>query len=134
MLQVVLTAVPAIIAVAAVLIVVRPSVAVAALMIVYVMIYVVLTAAIGLCFGVSKANFSWTSEMIPIKQSSSVMLTMLIGWALALVFGAVGYLLSEIVGFSGAMAIICLLSGGLCFALIRNLLTKGAEKFDSFVA
>lgn len=134
MLQVVLTAVPAIIAVAAVLIVVRPSVAVAVLMLIYVMIYVVLTAAMGLCFGVSKANFCWTSEMIPIKQSSSVILTILIGWALALVFGVVGYLLSEIVGFSGAMAVICLLSGGLCFALIRNLLTKGAEKFDSFVA
>lgn len=134
LLQIVLTAVPALIVTAAAEIVIKPGAAVAILMPLYVMIYVVLTAAMGLCFGVSKANFSWTSEMIPIKQSSSVMLTMLLGWALALVFGVGGYLLSEIVGFSGAMAIICLLSGGACFGLIRYLFTKGTEKFDSFTA
>ncbi len=133
-LQIALTLPPAVLAALAAVIVIKPSAAAAVLMLVYVMIYTVLTAALGLCLGLSKADFSWTSEMIPIKQSSSVMLTMLLGWALALVFGAGGYLLSSLIGFCGAMAVMCLLSGGACFGLVRYLFTRGVGKFESLSA
>ena len=62
------------------------------------------------------------------------MLTMLLGWAMALVFGAGGYLLSSLIGFCGAMAVMCLLSGGACFGLVRYLFTRGVGKVESLPA
>lgn len=54
-----------------------------------------LTALLGLFLGLKMPNLSWTNEVVPIKQSACVALSLFSGWAVAMIPGAL-YLLTGI--------------------------------------
>jgi len=57
--------------------------------------YALLMALLGLFLGLKMPNLSWTNEMVPIKQSACVALSLFGGWAVAMIPGAL-YLLTGI--------------------------------------
>ena len=57
------------------------------------LLFVVLSAMLGLFLGLKMPNLTWTSEITPIKQSACVAIALLGGWAYALLLGG-GYLLA----------------------------------------
>ncbi len=76
-------------------------------------------------------NLNWTSEIMPIKQSMSVVVSMFTGWGYAAVLGgvcmAVGYFTGGAVCLAAAAVINLLLS----FFLWKWLKNKGAAKYDA---
>ena len=57
--------------------------------------YALLMALLGLFLGLKMPNLSWTNEVVPIKQSACVALSLFGGWAVAMIPGAL-YLLTGI--------------------------------------
>lgn len=57
--------------------------------------YALLMALLGLFLGLKMPNLSWTNEVVPIKQSACVALSLFGGWAMAMIPGAL-YLLTGI--------------------------------------
>lgn len=57
--------------------------------------YALLMALLGLFLGLKMPNLSWTNEVVPIKQSACVALSLFSGWAMAMIPGAL-YLLTGI--------------------------------------
>ena len=55
--------------------------------------YALLMALLGLFLGLKMPNLSWTNEVVPIKQSACVALSLFSGWAVAMIPGAL-YLLT----------------------------------------
>ena len=50
--------------------------------------YIAFSACLGLTLGVARANLTWTSELMPIKQSLAVTIALFGGWLYAIVFAA----------------------------------------------
>lgn len=59
---------------------------------------VVLLAEFGLFLDLKKPNLNWTTEITPIKQSSSVMFALLGGWLYVLLFGTGWFLGAHALG------------------------------------
>jgi ABC-2 type transport system permease protein len=129
-LHLVLTLIPAAVAVAAVEWVLKPDIGFAVLIPAVTALFVLFMAAFGLFINLKMPNLNWTSEIIPIKQSMGVMIALFGGWAAVAAFGAAYYFLSAII--SPLVYLICaaaLLAAGSA-GLICWLRTKGAEIFE----
>jgi len=92
-------------------------------------LYIVLSAILGTVISVKMPNLTWTNEIVPIKQSGAVMISLFGGWVFSAIVGGVYYLL-----FNGVSAMYYLL--GLCIVFIVLIIvllhwldTKGAEAF-----
>ena len=129
MVQLILTAPPVLLASVSALLVLRPSPAAAVAVVVLPLFYVLLSALFGLMLGVRNANLAWTNEIVPIKQSGSVLLAMFAGWGYALLFVLGALFLGDLVPFSAFAAVLAVLNAALCFLLYRWLRTRGAERF-----
>ena len=128
--QLILTAPPVLFASVSALFVLRPSLAASVAVVVLPLLYVLLSALFGLMLGVRNANLVWTNEIIPIKQSVSVMLALLSGWGYAALY-VLGYLFLGGIGvnffvFTGAFLLV---TAALCILLYRWLRTRGAARF-----
>jgi len=88
-------------------------------------------ALFGLLIGIKTANFTWTNELVPIKQNFGSFLAMLVGWVHALLIGALIFLLNNMLHFSiGEVPYMCLLSLltlSACYALRTWLKNKGSK-------
>lgn len=94
-------------------------------------LYVYLSADLGLYFGIKKANVNWTNETVPIKQSFPVFITTFGGMVLnAALCGLYWFLCS----YLAAWVYLLMLFGiyGIILFFTRNyIMTKGAEKFKN---
>lgn len=91
--------------------------------------FVLLTAQLGLVFGLCLPNLHWTSEAVVVKQSGASMLAMLSGWLLAVGVLVLPLLwLDYIPAFAARLVCLALLAGG-NILLYRWLHTKGAQRF-----
>lgn len=91
--------------------------------------YIQVSARSGLVIGVKKANFDWTSESVPIKQSMNVIIMMFLGWIVNIVIAAGYYFLYKYVGLLqyliGVFVVMEVVN-----VLLKNWLDKkGAELF-----
>ena len=93
------------------------------------LLFVLLSALFGLMLGVRNANLVWTNEIIPIKQSVSVMLALLSGWGYAAVFVLGVLFLGAFVSVPVFAAVFAVLTAALCILLYRWLRTRGAARF-----
>lgn len=127
-LQLVLTVVPALVPLVcmAVILPVTPALALAA---VTALAYMAFSACLGLTLGVKRANFTWTSELAPIKQSLAVMIAMFGGWAYALVLAGLYLWQGWKLGASAYLALFALATLAAAAALYHWLKTKGAARF-----
>ena len=128
-LHLLLTVLPAIPLLAVVEWLLRPDMAFAALIPVATLLFIVFMATLGLCVNLKIPNLNWTSEIVPIKQSMSVMIALFGGWiiiaALAVIYGFLGYVLSPLVYLVLISAVFLILD----ILLLRWLFTRGAKIF-----
>ena len=126
-----LTVPPALVLAAAGLWVIRPAWYFVLLTPVVVVVFIAFMDLLGLFVNLKAPNLSWTNEIVPIKQSASVMIALLGGWAIVLVLCGLYVLLSAFLAPALYLvltgAILLLLSAG----LLRWIQTRGAGVFES---
>lgn len=102
----------------------------AALVLVLSVLFVILTAQLGLIAGLKGCNLSWTNEVVPIKQSGSVLLVLLGSWCIIILCGVVYYLLSSLISPLVYMLLLAVLLGAMCVLMLMWLKKKGSALFS----
>lgn len=128
-LQFLMTIIPALICTLAVLIIVNANILDKLLMTVFIIIYITFTSAFGLYLGMRNPTFTWTNELMPIKQSMAVMISLFGGWAFTLIFGGLYFLVGYKLGTTLYLVISSAVFGLLAFLMLNHLFTKDAAKF-----
>lgn len=85
--QLLLTSLPMLFASICVLIVWQGTVLENVLILLLPQLYVLFSALFGLMIGLTRPNFTWTNEIVPIKQSMGVAIALFGGWLYAIVLG-----------------------------------------------
>ena len=85
--QLLLTSLPMLFASICVLIVWQGTALENVLILILPQLYVLLSALFGLTIGLTRPNFTWTNEIVPIKQSMGVAIALFGGWLYAIVLG-----------------------------------------------
>lgn len=84
---------------------------------------------LGLMAGLRFPNPSWTNETVPIKQSGSVLLTLLGGIGYTLLMGGGYFLLGFGIGATGYLGLLCSVNAALAAVLYLWLCKKGIALF-----
>ena len=79
-------------------------------------------------------NLTWTNEIVPIKQSMSVMIALFGGWAIVLVLAGIYYLIVDVVNPLVFFVMVTALLLVICTALLCWIRTKGAQIFETLSA
>ena len=126
--QLALTALPALVPLVC-MVFILPATAALPFVFVAALAYILFSACLGLTLGVTRASFTWTSELMPIKQSLAVTIALFGGWLYAVALAGLylwqGWKLGAPVYLAIAAAV-TLLAAGL---LLRWLKTNGARRF-----
>jgi len=130
-LHLILTMIPAAVLIAAVEWVLKPTPGFAVLIPVAVALFILVMAEFGLFINVKKPNLHWTNEIIPIKQSIGVMLSLFGGWALTLALIGGYYLTARLLSPLAYLAVVALLLFAADAGLLHWLRTRGAEIFEN---
>lgn len=125
-----LTLIPAALPVIAVEWLLQPSLLYGLLLPVLVCGFVVMMTALDLTVNLKLPNLTWTSEIVPIKQSAAVSIALFGGMALVGVAGVMYYLLRKVLSPLGFLLILCVLLWGMSGAVLRWLTTRGAEIYE----
>ncbi len=94
------------------------------------LLFMVLTALLGLVLGLKMPNLDWTNELIPIKQSLPVVITMLGGMGFALLLGGLYVWFGRRLGVTGwlsAAALVLIIANAALFLWLRS---KGTKRFE----
>ena len=126
-----LTLFPAVVLLAAVEIVLKPALAFAILIPVSVFAFILFMAAFGLFIGVKAPNLTWTSEVVPIKQSLSVTVALFGGWAAVAVLAGGWFLLRHVLDAAVYLLLAAVLLLVLGLLLIGWLRHRGGEIFET---
>ena len=130
-LHVLLTVIPAIPLIIAVEWLIKPEPQFAILIPIAVVLFIVLMASFGLFLNLKMPNLNWTNEIVPIKQSMSVMISLFGGWVITVALAGLYALLASFLSPFVYLLLACVLLLALCAVLIRWILTRGAERFAS---
>lgn len=129
--QILLSTIPAFLCAVCAAIVVRPDAATAILMTLLPLMFTVLAAFFGLLMNLKNPNLTWTNEIVPIKQSMAVMVTMFSGWIYAGILLGGAFLLNGRISSAAYLAICSSVTGALAVLVYRWVKTRGAEIFAS---
>ena len=91
--------------------------------------YIAFSACLGLTLGVARANLTWTSELMPIKQSLAVTIALFGGWLYAIAFAGLYLWQGWKLGAAAYLAIAAAVTLAVTALLLRWLKTKGAQRF-----
>lgn len=130
-LHLILTLVPALVLAVCVDIVLQFSPAFAVLVPVITALLVLLMGLVGLFLNLKMPNLNWTNEVVPVKQSMSVMLTLFGGWAVVL---ALGGLYLAVMRFVGPLLYLVCVAALLLLVdviLLHWLRTRGTRIFET---
>jgi ABC-2 type transport system permease protein len=130
MLQLLLTWIPLIPLVIVLEWLIKPKLLCAVLLPVLALLFSLLMAEIGLSLNLKMPNFHWTSEIVPIKQSMPVAVTLFGGWLIIVVFAGVYVLLRNVIRADAFLAAICAVKFVAAGWLHHWLMTKGARIFE----
>lgn len=126
--QLALTAVPALVPLVC-MASILPKTAALPLVFAAALAYIAFSACLGLTLGVTRASFTWTSELMPIKQSLAVTISLFGGWLYAIAFAGLylwqGWKLGAPAYLTIAAAVTFLAAG----LLWKWLKTRGARRF-----
>ena len=128
--QILLTAVPMLFAGICAGIIADASPAVRLLMVLLPPAYAVFSAFFDLMIGIRMALTNWTNEMVPIKQSGAVMVTLFGGWGFSVVIIGVYLLVGYRLGPALYLGILTLLFAAASFILLRWLDKTGSRTFS----
>ena len=126
--QLALTALPALVPLACMAFIL-PVTAALPLVFAEALAYIAFSACLGLTLGVARANLTWTSELIPIKQSLAVTIALFGGWLYAIVFAGLYLWQGWKLGAAAYLAIAAAVTFAVTALLLRWLKTKGAQRF-----
>lgn len=130
-LHLLLTLIPAIPLVAVVEWLIKPSSVFAVLVPVTIGLFILLMATLGLVINLKMPNLNWTSEIVPIKQSMSVMLALFGGWAIIAALAGVYVWLKSIFSPLVYLLLVCGLFVAAVILLLRWLFTGGVRIFSA---
>lgn len=130
-LHLILTLVPAAPLAAAAEWIIKPDPLFAVLIPIAVVLFVLFMAAMGLVINLKMPNLNWTSEIVPIKQSMGVMLTLLGGWGILVALACLYVLLEKFFSPAAYGILICGFLLISCCILLRWLWTRGARIFSA---
>ena len=128
--QILLTAVPMLFAGICTGIILDASPAVRILMVILPPVYAVFCAFFDLMIGTKMAILSWTNEMVPIKQSGAVMVTLFGGMGFSMLIFGVYVLIGYRLGPALYLGILTLLFAAASFALLRWIDRTGSRIFS----
>ncbi|MGM9641966.1 MAG: hypothetical protein ACI3XI_02020 [Eubacteriales bacterium] len=128
-LHLILTVIPAIPLVAVVEWLIRPDLPSAVLIPIAIIAFIVLMATLGLCINLKAPNLDWTSEIVPIKQSMSVLIALFGGWVMIMALGGLYLLLKSVVSPVLFLVLACVLLFSLSAVALRWLFTRGERIF-----
>lgn len=129
-LHLILTMIPAALMTLSVELVMKPSAVFAILIPVAGAVFIFFMALFGLFMGLKMPNLAWTSEIVPIKQSMGVMITLFGGWALIVGLAGLYYLLRNILSPMWYLIFAIVLVFACSIALFGWIRTKGAQIFE----
>ncbi len=130
-LHLILTMIPAAVLTAAVEWVLKPTIGFAVLIPVVAALFILVMAEFGLFISVKKPNLHWTNEIIPIKQSIGVMISLFGGWVLTMVLVGGYFLTARILSPLAYLAVVAVLLFAADAGLLHWLRTRGAEIFEN---
>lgn len=130
-LHLILTVIPALPLVAVVEWLIKPDLASAVLVPVAALAFILLMGTLGLCFNLKMPNLDWTNEVVPIKQSMSVMLTLFGGWGIIIALGVVYLLVGTLLSSVMFIALVCVVLVAASALALRWLFTRGERIFAS---
>lgn len=125
-----LTLIPALVPVAAVLWVLRPEGAYCVAMVLITGLFALLMACVGLVSNLLLPNFNWSSEVVPIKQGAPTLITIFGGWLIVLVLGGVYLLLRQHTAPQSYLIVVMVLLALADGLLLRWLMGTGAKRFE----
>jgi len=125
--QLALTALPALVPLACMAFIL-PVTAALPLVFAEALAYIAFSACLGLTLGVARANLTWTSELMPIKQSLAVTIALFGGWLYAIVFAGLYLWQGWKLGAAAYLAIAAAVTLAVTALLLRWLKTKGAQR------
>ena len=126
--QLALTALPALVPLVC-MVFILPATAALPFVFVAALAYILFSACLGLTLGVTRASFTWTSELMPIKQSLAVTIALFGGWLYAIVFAGLYLWQGWKLGAPVYLAIAAAVTLAVTALLLRWLKTKGAQRF-----
>ncbi len=127
--HVVVTGIPALICSLCAAVAFRLKLAEALMMTFIVILFVVLTAAMGLVINLKLPNLTWTNEIAVIKQSFGIVLAMMGSWGIVLAFGGLYFLFGRELAAEVFLAICAAILAGCAALLLTWLKKKGAAVF-----
>lgn len=130
----ILTLIPAAVLTACVLFVLKLSVIDMVFLSIVTILFIFLMAMIGLALGLKMPNLSWTNEIVPIKQSMGVLITLFGGWAVVVALTGIYYLIMDFVTPLVYFVLVTGLFVVLCAVLFYWLRTKGTRIFERLSA
>ena len=124
-----LTGIPALFCAVCGAIVMGGSIAESVLTVAFAAVFILLSACFGLMLGILKPNLTWTSEIVPIKQSGSIMVAMLVSWLYALAFAGLYIWAGWKLGLAAYLAIAVAVTSVLAAAAYRWLHIQGSDHY-----
>ena len=88
-------------------------------------------AELGLILGLKRPNFTWTSEMQPIKQSTNILIMMIAGWALTAAIAGLYFLVKNFMSVHVYAVIWIVLLAIVNFLMQQWLKTGGARTLEA---
>ncbi|MBQ6074616.1 MAG: hypothetical protein IJK86_00500 [Lachnospiraceae bacterium] len=100
------------------------------LILIFPQLCVLLFASFGLMMGVLRPNLNWTNEMVPVKQSLAVMLTMFGGMFYGVALGGLYFLVGVKIGATLYLVLASVLTAVLAVLILLWLKNRGTKRFE----
>ncbi|HBF15293.1 MAG TPA: hypothetical protein DDW30_06385 [Clostridiales bacterium] len=127
--QVILSAPPVLLCSVVGVVILRPSVLSAVLLLVLPQVSVLFQSMFGLVLNLHRPSLNWSNEIYPIKQSMSVFIALFGGWVIGLLPLAIYLPLGGILGADACLGIYLVLLLGACTGMLLWLKGRGARIF-----
>ncbi|MGN1141703.1 MAG: hypothetical protein ACI4TF_10905 [Oliverpabstia sp.] len=127
----ILTLIPAGIMVISLEVVLKPSLHFGILIPLSIAVFILFAALLGLVLNLKMPNITWTNEIVPIKQSMCVMITLFGSWALVMAMAGIYWITRKYLEpFTFLLLATAILLGG-ALILLRWIKKKGTKVFET---
>lgn len=121
---------PALICAVSVMALLKSGPVVVGIVLCLVALFVLLTAQLGLFFGLKFPNLDWSSETVAVKQGIGVGFSLMSGWLAVILMFGIYAVAGRTLGVGPCLGLITLLLAVSCIILQRWLKTKGTKILD----
>lgn len=127
----IVTVIPALISVACIEYVVGFDILPGILILVFALLFILLTASMGLAVNLKMPNLNWTNETVAVKQSLGVLIVLFGGWAIVLGLTGLYFVVDSYIPVNMYLICVTLLVGLTAVLIIMWLNKKGTTIFEN---